>query len=130
MLRRRPDYEYAKGLVEAYFTIMTRGCGSSDCTNGYCKSNPRGRRFSPNEAAAQALVLAIEAPMPICLLPLRIEVGPETNDDDVCASPSTPRKRLETAVRLDTSINSPKRVPTKRPPLVRPASNHAEETTK
>ncbi|EQC31527.1 hypothetical protein SDRG_10701 [Saprolegnia diclina VS20] len=141
MLRRRPEYEYAKGLVEAYFVILTRGCGNERCSNAYCKSNPAALRVTANEAAAKALVLAVEAPMAICLTPLQIDIGPETNDDDETpatehgdACPSTPRKRLTTAVQLDTSINSPQRASkaTKGKLLSPPrrSINHATEEAK
>ncbi|KDO25932.1 hypothetical protein SPRG_08587 [Saprolegnia parasitica CBS 223.65] len=140
MLRRRPEYEYAKGLVEAYFVILTRGCGNDRCSNAHCKSNPDAVRLTTNEAAAKALVLAVEAPMAICLTPLQIDVGPETNDDETPATelceacPSTPRKRLTTAVQLDTSINSPKRASqaTKGKLLSPPrrSVNHAAEEAK
>ncbi|ETW04281.1 hypothetical protein H310_04602 [Aphanomyces invadans] len=126
MLRRKVDCEYAKGLVQAYFAILTQGCGNSSCNNSVCRSNPAAPVLSPNDAAIQSIVLAVKSPVAICLsLPsstssfqqpnappsssscLELEV-PETdddNDDTKQAAPSTPRKRLTTAVLLDTSIN-------------------------
>ncbi|KAF0700657.1 Aste57867_8835 [Aphanomyces stellatus] len=121
MLRRKTDYEYAKGLVEAYFTILTQGCGNAACSNAVCRSNPSAPRLDATDAAIQSIALALRAPMAICLKvapsssslpPLEV---PETNDDDedeVSAAPSTPRKRLATAVQLDTTLNV-KKMPSK-----------------
>jgi hypothetical protein len=121
--------------LDRFFAIMTHGCGNTACTNKYCRSNLSGIHVSPNEAAANSLLFAIQNPMSICLpqttlirkipsgVALEIEV-PETNDDSIdhengiaaaavvdrmstVVAPSTPRKRLAKAVRLDVSINHP-----------------------
>ncbi|KAG9404397.1 hypothetical protein AC1031_004603 [Aphanomyces cochlioides] len=119
MLRRKPDYEYAKGLVETYFTMLIEGCGDAACRNAVCHSNPQAPRLDATQAAIQSILLAVEGPTAICLKtesrhqPTTDDV-PETEEDedeeeerDVVAAPSTPRKRLAIAVKLDTTLNKP-----------------------
>ncbi|KAH9116934.1 hypothetical protein AeMF1_009141 [Aphanomyces euteiches] len=118
MLRRKPDYEYAKGLVETYFTMLVQGCGNAACRNAVCRSNPQAPRLDATQAAIQSILLAVETPTAICLKtesrhhpPTTTDDVPETEEDeeerDVVAAPSTPRKRLAIAVKLDTTLNKP-----------------------
>ncbi|RHY57937.1 hypothetical protein DYB34_000213 [Aphanomyces astaci] len=111
-------------VMSRYFTILTQGCGNSSCTNAVCRSNPAAVELNATDAAIQSIALAVTSPVAICLslrpspvTPtqhhatvspplLQLEV-PETDDDDKAAAPSTPRKRLATAVQLDSSINLP-----------------------
>lgn len=47
----------AKKLIERYYYQILDGCGNSSCTNEFCASSGKMQIKSPNQAAAQALLL-------------------------------------------------------------------------
>lgn len=47
----------AKQLLERYFYQLVDGCGNPNCDNQYCASSGEARNLSPNEAAAEAIIL-------------------------------------------------------------------------
>lgn len=118
-------YGYAQQLVETYFQMLTAGCGDqAACTNANCRSNREFKVMSPTDAAIRSIFFATRAPVSLCmpLVPAAApflrkstpssapeeegEEGPETDDvDDQSVRPSTPRRRLSSAVRLDLNIN-------------------------
>lgn len=123
-------YGYAQQLVETYFRMLTAGCGDkAACTNANCRSNREFKVMSPTDAAIRSIFFATRAPVPLCmpLVPIvaassiaqsppsstleeeeeEEEEGPETDDvdDQSPMRPSTPRRRLSSAVRLDLNIN-------------------------
>ncbi|GLD98228.1 hypothetical protein PINS_up006925 [Pythium insidiosum] len=109
------EYAYAAGLVQAYFQMLSIGCGgdptSGACCNPHCRSNARFQALSPTDAAVQSIYFAIKAPVPLCVSlqsPAEPEV-PEVDEDDeplACRLACSPRRRLHSAVELDLAFNN------------------------
>lgn len=118
--QQQQAYDYAQQLVETYFCMLTAGCGEkATCTNANCRSNREFEAMTPADAAIRSIYFATCAPVSLCmpLVPIMqsntseegdgVEEGPETDDidDQSPVRPSTPRRRLSSAVRLDLNIN-------------------------